>query len=101
MLGYIVVGMSAEPERVGRSGAYFTNVTFQLDGRRMFREEMRVAMDGRRLYFASSKEFSQKLFGRDLLWFEFTPADGQPTTTTFNVSGFEEAMKPVRKSCGW
>jgi hypothetical protein len=100
MLGYIVVGMDVQSDRVGWSGTSFTNVTFWRDGN-PFREEMRIGRNGERLYFNSSAEFSKKVTGANRLGLQFTPVGAAPAMTSFNISNFGEAISPVRKACGW
>lgn len=31
----------------------------------------------------------------------FTPFNESPVTAKFNITGLEEAIKPLRDSCGW
>ena len=100
MLGYVVVGMDAEPDRDGRSGARFTTVTFWRDGE-PFQEEMRISQDGDRLYFASSAKFSWKLIGGHELTLSFMPLGGHTTATRFDISSFDETIQSVRKACSW
>ena len=101
MHGYVEVGMEAVPDRVGRSGARFTDAIFQIDDSRAFREEMRVSQDGNRLYFHSSVAFSKKLLGKQQLTFQFTPLNADSTSAEFDVAGFEEAVATLRKNCKW
>ena len=43
----------------------------------------------------------KSLFGADSLLVRFTPFNENPVTAKFDVRGIEDAISPLRKSCGW
>ncbi|MDP2495878.1 type VI secretion system-associated protein TagO [Shimia thalassica] len=49
----------------------------------------------------SSIPFVKKLIGADELLLRATPFSESPITMKFNIVGLDEAIKPLRKECGW
>ena len=49
----------------------------------------------------SSIPFIKGLFDRRTLLAQITPYGESPVIVTFNVSGLEEAVQPLRDACGW
>jgi len=43
----------------------------------------------------------KELFGGDRLLMRFTAYNQSATTARFTITGLEEAIKPLRKECGW
>ncbi len=41
------------------------------------------------------------MFGKSQLIIRMTPHSQSPVTATFDISGLDEAIKPLRKACGW
>ena len=100
MLGYVMVGMAVQPDRVSHSAVY-TDAIIQVDQERAFRMELRVSKNGSRLYLPSSIEFSNRLSGNDRLTLKVTPYDAEPAETTFNIERFEKGIAPLKKACQW
>jgi hypothetical protein len=100
MLGYVMVGMAVQPDRVSHSAVY-TDAIFQVDQERAFRVELRVSRNGRRLYLPSSIEFSDRVSGNDRLTLQVTPNDAKPAEMTFDIERFEKGIAPLRKACQW
>jgi type VI secretion system VasI family protein len=100
MLGYVIVGLDVQPDRVSHSAAY-TDAIFQVDQERAFRVELRVSNNGDRLYIPSTIEFSDRVFGKDRLTVRVTPYDAEPAETTFDIEHFEKGIAPLRKACRW
>ncbi len=100
MLGYVMVGMAVQPDRVSHSAVY-TDAIFQVDQERAFRVELRVSRNGNRLYLPSSIEFSNRISGKDRLTIQVTPNDAEPAETTFDVERFEKGIAPLKKACQW
>ncbi len=49
----------------------------------------------------SSIPFIKSLFGHDELLIKATPFSDSPVTAKYKITGLENAIKPLRKSCGW
>lgn len=49
----------------------------------------------------ASIPFVKKLFGHDELLMRITPHGENSVTTSFNISGLREAIKPLRQACHW
>lgn len=45
--------------------------------------------------------FIKKLMKHDKLLVQLTPYGDSPIMTTFDIRGLKEAIKPLRKNCGW
>lgn len=48
-----------------------------------------------------SRPFIDHLQGGDRLIMQYTPYNDSPVLSTFDISGLKEALKPLRKECGW
>ena len=49
----------------------------------------------------SSIPFIKSLFGHNQLLTQITPYGASPVTVTFEISGLEQAIKPLREECNW
>lgn len=49
----------------------------------------------------SGIQLMKKLMGAENLSARVLPANESATDITFNVSGFDKAIAPIRKACGW
>lgn len=45
--------------------------------------------------------FIKSLFGKDKLLARITPYGADPVTVTFDISGLDEQIKPLRTACNW
>jgi len=50
---------------------------------------------------ASSIAFIKEMFGAQRLFIRATPFNESAVTGEFNISGLDDAIKPLRKACGW
>lgn len=48
-----------------------------------------------------SRPFIDHLQSGDKLIMQYTPYNDSPVLSTFDISGLEQALKPLRKECGW
>jgi hypothetical protein len=48
-----------------------------------------------------SVAFAKKLALARTLTFEFTPFDGSPQTTRFELQGLDRHLRQVEEACGW
>lgn len=45
--------------------------------------------------------FIKEMFGRQELFVRAVPFNESPVTATYNISGIEEAIEPLREACNW
>lgn len=45
--------------------------------------------------------FIKRLFGGEKIFMRASPFNESPVEMTFNISGLEEAIEPLREACGW
>lgn len=45
--------------------------------------------------------FIKSLFGGETIFMRASPFNESPVEMTFNISGLEEAIEPLREACGW
>ena len=60
---------------------------------------MRRSVGGKQLHFPKAKIIVKELLVHESMFFEFTPFSSPPTSTTFNISGFRQAVLPLKDSC--
>jgi type VI secretion system protein VasI len=48
-----------------------------------------------------ARPFIDHLRGGEKLIMQYTPYNDSPKMTTFDIAGLDEALKPLRKECGW
>lgn len=94
---YLITGMHPDVER-GHDGA---SVTIRFDKEKAERKSLGKSTDGEALFFGKGVEFIQKALKHSSMLFEFTPYNSSPTRTTFDLSGIDDAVKPVKEACGW
>ncbi|MGB2832322.1 MAG: type VI secretion system-associated protein TagO [Methylotenera sp.] len=94
----IVTGMPPQVEY----GAYDSaTVRLRIDKDKAFNEKMTESTDKEALFFRDSVKLIKKLMGNQTLLFQFTPFNSSSAITTFNITGIEEAIKPIRETCKW
>lgn len=49
----------------------------------------------------ASIPFIKRLFGGETIFMRASPFNESPVEMTFNISGLEEAIEPLREACGW
>lgn len=94
---YIVTGMSPMVE-YGSDGS---TIRLRIDKKPAFKIHAGKSTDGEALFIPSAIVQLKKLLGSSTLLFEFTPFNSPPQMTTFNISGIDEAIKPIREVCKW
>ena len=104
---YIVTGRQVRLERSEPNGTGYAMATIRLDRDEQdqgeqFQEEMMVSKDRTAMRFESPISFSKSLLTKKWMDFDFLPSDEITwTTTTFDVSGNEDAIGLVRRACKW
>lgn len=48
-----------------------------------------------------SLRFIQRMFGGNSIYMRASPYNESPVEMTFNITGLEEAIEPLREACGW
>ncbi len=49
----------------------------------------------------SAIPFLKELFGHDRLFVRATPHSESPLEASFDITGLEKAIEPLREACGW
>ena len=60
-----------------------------------------ISTDNKATFTPKNIAFIKSLFGHEKLLQQLTPYGSSPKTTSFEIGGLEEAIKPLRKACGW
>ena len=60
-----------------------------------------ISTDNKATFAPKNIAFIKSLFGHEKLLQQLTPYGSSPKTTSFEIGGLEEAIKPLRKACGW
>jgi len=79
-------------------------VTYRVDDQRAVTEAFATSTDNMALgkwSGGSAIPFIKKLGGGRQLVIRVTPYNESPKTATFNISGIDDALQPVRKGCNW
>lgn len=82
----------------------YGRVTYRLDKEKAKTKRMDVTTDNKALGLWSNSEtipFIKEMFGHDKMIVQITPYQETPATMEFTIKGLEEAIKPLRKACGW
>lgn len=82
----------------------YGRVTFRVDKQKAFTQSMQASTDNRALGLwrgGSSIPFAKKLFGGSTLLIHATPFNESAVTFSVDISGLEEAIKPLRSACNW
>jgi type VI secretion system protein VasI len=93
---YINVGMQPDVESGNFDGATiryrFDKESAQTDIASKSTDNLALFLEGPQTYITAMLEHEQFIFG-------FTPFNGNPVETTFDLRGLSEAIKPVREAC--
>lgn len=100
-----------------KTSAYFTfgdqfladiqgygKITYRLDSDKPITKSFNVSTDNKALGLwngASSVPFLKSLSNRKQLVVRMTPYNESAITVTFDIRGFDEAVKPIRTACKW
>ena len=96
----VITGMEPQVES-HRSSFDWASVTVRLDKDPAREGVVRKSSDGKGLFFPEAQEGIVGLLGHDSMLFRFTPFKSPPAMTTFDLDGLDEAVAPLRLSCGW
>lgn len=78
-----------------------TSVTTRVDKNSKVTRSWGISTDTKATFAPYGYSFAKKLIGHKKLVAEVTPYGANPTTVTFNIDGIDNAIKPLRKECGW
>lgn len=82
----------------------YGNVTFRIDKKKAFKKNLRGSTDSKALglwYGNSSIPFIKSLYGGSTLLIQATPFNESSIMFELDITGLEEAIKPLREACGW
>ena len=82
----------------------YGRVDVRLDDTPAFHSDMDASTDNKALGLwrgNRSIPFIKRMLGKDRMIVRFTPFNESPVTAKFDIAGLEEAIKPLRESCGW
>jgi type VI secretion system protein VasI len=91
-------------------GGYFMSsvqnygeVTYRIDKKPAVTKHFTESTDHEALGLggANSISFIKSLFGGSTLFIRATPFNQSSVSAEFNISGLQEAIKPLSKACGW
>ena len=60
-----------------------------------------ISTDNKAAFAPKNIAFIRSLFGHEKLLQQLTPYSESPKTASFEIGGLKEAIKPLRKACGW
>jgi type VI secretion system protein VasI len=81
----------------------YGEVTFRLDSAKPRTVGMSESTDNKALglWGGSAVGFVKKMIGHDSMVVRVTPFNESPLTTTFPITGIDDALKPLRAACKW
>lgn len=93
---YIVVGMQFDVE-TGLSDE--STIRFRFDKGTAFEMVAGQSTDGEAVFINNPRVFLSKMVNANTLVFGFTPFNASPVSTTFDLTGLSNAVKPVLEAC--
>lgn len=82
----------------------YGEVTLRLDDGKPFKRSMDASTDSSALGLwdgGSAIPLLKQMTGKKQMIARFTPFGANPVEPTFDITGFDEAVKPLREVCGW
>ncbi len=82
----------------------YGNVEYRIDNRKAGNRGFEASTDNSALGLWSggkSIPFIKSMLGGKEMIVRFTPFSSSPVTAKFEIDGLDEAIKPLRKECGW
>jgi type VI secretion system protein VasI len=82
----------------------YGDVTYRVDSRKAKTRGFEESTNNRSLglwNFRKSRPFIEELYNGETLLMRFTPFSENAKEVAFDISGLEDAIKPLRESCGW
>lgn len=82
----------------------YGRITYRVDDRKPVMRSFEASTDNRALglwSYRRARPFIDQLMGGNRLIMRFTPYSESPREVEFDISGIDEAIKPLRETCGW
>ena len=82
----------------------YGDVTYRIDDQKARTVEFEASGNNRSLGLWSGGRAIpeiKRLFGGETMIARMTPYSQNPFTATFNITGLEETIEPLRKACHW
>lgn len=78
-----------------------TAVTTRIDNEKAATNNWEMSSDNQASFAPNSISLVKKLTGKDTLLARITPYGENPYTVTFDITGLDNAIKPLREACNW
>jgi len=82
-------------------GTGYTDVLIRLDKEKAKTSSWIISTNYEAIFPKKNISFIKKLMKHEKLLTQITPYGENPVMTTFDIKGLKEAIKPLRKACGW
>lgn len=82
----------------------YGKITFRVDKNKAFSRNTEVSTDNKALGLwngGTAIPFIKQILGGETLLVQATPFSESPLTFSINISEIDEAIKPLRETCGW
>lgn len=83
------------------SGLYSVKATVRLDKGKAKSKSFSRATNGKAIFFKKPIGQIKQMLKAEEMKIQWTPFSANPVIATFNIKGLEDAIKPLRKTCGW
>lgn len=78
-----------------------TEVLTRIDKNKSIKRNWGLSTDYKATFAPKNISFIKSLFGHSKFLAQLTPYGDSPKMATFDIAGLKEAIKPLRKECGW
>jgi len=78
-----------------------TRVLTRLDKQKARTRTWLLSTDNKATFAPKNIGFIKSMFGHEKILMQLTPYGESPRMATFEIGGLKEAIKPLRKACGW
>ena len=82
-------------------GSDYADVLVRLDKEKAKTSSWLISTNHESIFAKKNISFIKKLMKHETLLTQITPYGENPVMTTFDIQGLKEAIKPLRKACGW
>lgn len=76
-------------------------VLTRIDKKKAIKRNWSISTGNKATFAPKNIAFIKSLFGHSKFLAELTPYGDNPKMATFDIAGLKEAIKPLRKECGW
>jgi type VI secretion system protein VasI len=77
------------------------NVLTRVGDNKAITTKWSMSTDSKATFHTASIPFLKEMLGSNKLIAQITPYNESPVTAIFNTTGLENAIKPLRETCGW